>query len=566
MMRCTSNLSLFIVCFMASMPGRGDDSTLTETSSDEPSILADDEAFAREDTSPKITQKKLIRKIVVSSNPIFDESAPDAFFIHRWANYLHINTRESIILNKLNFEAGNRVTQKDLDEAQRLLRYEPYIRDAKVSLVEKGPDSDIAEEGDTLLVETWDNWSLLPTMSLSHSGGESKYSIGIKEDNLLGYGIRTRIKYKSDADRSGYKISLEAPLDSFIKHSKVAFNYQDNSDGEATQLYFNKPFYTLDTQDMYSAIYSDDLRIDTLRQNGMDINEFEQQHDFNSLMYGWRVSKSDNSRTRIITGITQDQSLFAITEKYPDSEIPQDRDFLYPWLAYEYLQDDFKVLNNVHLINYNEDFNLGWHHYFKLGLETQDTGDGSALGYHLNWKTTHGYQADAELLLLEFDGSGVFATSQEDFYKVNMMAEYFYQIDPKWTVYVKTRLSTSRNNYLDKTFALGDDTGTRGYPNNYQHGDNQWLFTTELRNYPNINLYQLAELGWAAFVDVGQAFGGPDENNEVSGPIGSIGIGARIYSSRSSYGNVAHIDLTLPFTSGVEVNSWEWRFQVRNRF
>ncbi|PHQ72726.1 MAG: hypothetical protein COB74_09605 [Shewanella sp.] len=529
-------------------------------------MLTDDEAFAREDTSPKITQKKLIRKIVVSSNPIFDESDPEAFFIHRWANYLHINTREPVILNKLNLEAGDRVTQKDLDEAQRLLRYEPYIRDAKVSLVEKASDADITEEGDTLLVETWDNWSLLPTFSLSHSGGESKYAIGIKEDNLLGYGIRTRIKYQSNADRSGYKISLEAPLDSFIKHSKVAFNYQDNSDGEAIQLYFNKPFYTLDTKDMYSAMYSDDLRVNTLRQNGMDINEFAQQDDFNSLTYGWRVSKSDNSRTRIITGITQDKSQFANTEKYPDSELPQDRDFLYPWLAYEYLQDDFKVLNNVHFIDYNEDFNLGWHHYLKFGLETQDTGNGSAFGYHLNWKTTRGYQADAELLLLEFDGSGVFATSQKDFYKINMMAEYFYQISPKWTAYVKTRLSTSKNNYLDKTFALGDDTGIRGYPNDYQHGDNQWLFTTEIRNYPNINLYQLAELGWAAFVDIGQAYGGSDENNEVSSPIGSIGIGARIYSSRSSYGSVAHIDLSLPFTSGVEVNSWEWRFQVRNRF
>lgn len=113
---------------------------------------------------------------------------------------------------------------------------------------------------------------------------------------------------------------------------------------------------------------------------------------------------------------------------------------------------------------------------------------------------------------------------------------------------------------------MGDNTGVRGYPNDYQHGDNQWLFSAEIRNYPNINLYQLAELGWAVFTDVGQASGGPDQDNETSGPIGSVGIGARIYSSRSSYGNVAHIDLTLPFTSGAEVNSWEWRFQVKTHF
>ncbi len=111
--------------------------------------------------------------------------------------------------------------------------------------------------------------------------------------------------------------------------------------------------------------------------------------------------------------------------------------------------------------------------------------------------------------------------------------------------------------------ATSDD---RGYPNDYQYGDNQWAFTAEIRNYPNINLYQLAELGWAVFTDVGHAFGGGDENNDVTSPIGSVGIGARIYSSKSSYGNVAHIDISMPFTSGVEVNSWEWRFQVKNRF
>jgi len=74
-------------------------------------------------------------------------------------------------------------------------------------------------------------------------------------------------------------------------------------------------------------------------------------------------------------------------------------------------------------------------------------------------------------------------------------------------------------------------------------------------------------LGWAAFIDVGQAFGGAMANdNEVSGPIGSVGIGARVYSSRSSYGHVAHIDFSVPFTRGDEVDGWEWRFQVKQSF
>ncbi|MEC4727446.1 hypothetical protein HWQ46_18030 [Shewanella sp. D64] len=512
-----------------------------------------------------LTEKKSLHKIIVTSHPIFDESDPDSFFIHDWANYLHINTQESTILYKLTFTEQSIVSQKDIEEAQRNLRSEPYIRDAKISFAERDPDADAPDEGEVVLVETWDNWSLLPTVSVGRSGGDSKFSIGLKEDNLLGLGIRTRIKYKSTNDRTGYKFAVKVPVDRLIEHSTIAASFHDNSDGQATQFRFDKPFYTLDTTNMYGVSYLDDFRTDTIRQNGMNINEFEHKQDYFNLQYGWRVHNTPNSRTRLIAGITRDRNEFANLDNYPDTTLPKSRNFLYPWVAYEYLQDDYKVLNNVHLINYNEDFNLGWHHYFKLGFETEDLGD-SSLGYHIDWKTTRGYQGNQDLILLSFDGIGIFSTQQKDVYQVNAMAEYFYQISPKWTAYAKSRLSTSKNNYLDKTFALGDDTGIRGYPNDYQHGDNQWLFTAELRNYPNINLYQLAELGWAAFVDVGQATGGQDAGNEISGPIGSVGIGARIYSSRSSYGNVAHIDISMPFTTGVEVNEWEWRFIVKNRF
>lgn len=63
-----------------------------------------------------------VGKILVISHPIFDESDPDTFFIHRWANFLHINTRESTVKSLLSFNEADAVTQKDLDEAQRLLR------------------------------------------------------------------------------------------------------------------------------------------------------------------------------------------------------------------------------------------------------------------------------------------------------------------------------------------------------------------------------------------------------------------------------------------------------------
>lgn len=505
-----------------------------------------------------------VSKIVVQSNPIFDESDPESFFIHRWANYLHINTTDSTIIDNLSFEVGDDISQKDMEEAQRLLRSESYIRDAKITISQKAPDAD-ATPDQTVLVETWDNWSLLPTVSLSKNGGGTKYSFGIKEDNLLGLGINTRVKYQASDDRTGYKFAFSAPVPA-IKHAIVAADFYDNSDGQATALAFYKPFYALDTKHMYGTSWVQDERTDIIRQNGVDVNEFKHNVEFANLTYGWLLTRDKEELSRVTFGLTQDSHQFENLEVYPLSELPVDRDFLYPWVGYEYLQDEFTVMNNIHLIGNNEDLNLGWHHSVKLGFETNDVADDANLGYHLNLLSSKGWQSDNHLFLIKLQGEADLATSQADFYNISLESEYFYNITDKWTAYAKAVVATSQNNYLDRTFALGDETGIRGYPNDYQHGDNQWVFTAELRNYPNVNLYQLADLGWALFTDVGQAFGGPDEFNEVNDPIGSIGIGARIYSSKSSYGNIAHIDIAKPFTNGQDVNSWEFRFQIKDHF
>ncbi|MCE9680242.1 hypothetical protein LZP69_13845 [Shewanella sp. AS1] len=504
--------------------------------------------------------------LVIVSHPIFDESASNAFFLHRWANFLHINTRPSTITNALSFDKNQSVTQKDLDEAQRILREESYIRDAKVSFTQRKTDGQTDDEvGQDILVETWDNWSLLPTFSFGRSGGDNTVSMGIKEDNLLGYGIRTRLRYQSDADRNGYKLAFRIPTDSLIRHSTLTLDFYDNSDGQAAFVDFTKPFYTLDGENMYSTRYVTDSRVDIIRQNGNNINEFNHEVDYADLEYGWLFNKADDWRSRIVVGITRDNNQFENIDLFPSAPLPKDRDFLYPWISYQYLQDDYKVLNNIYLIGKNEDLNLGWQHYFKLGIETLDT-QSNPVGYHLDWRTSRGYMSENHLLLLAIGGEGILATAQNDYFKLSTLAEYFYHISPKWTAYAKSRLSTSKNNFLDKTFALGDETGIRGFPNDYQHGNNQWLVSAELRHYPNINLYQLAELGWALFTDYGQASGGPDENNETKDPIGSFGVGARLFSSRSSYGSVAHIDFSVPFTAGDHVNSWEWRFQIKSHF
>ncbi|WP_228730369.1 ShlB/FhaC/HecB family hemolysin secretion/activation protein [Shewanella yunxiaonensis] len=503
----------------------------------------------------------VVGHIQVMTNPIFDESADNAIFLHRWANAVHINTRDSVVLERLSFKEGDVITQKQLEEAQRILRKEPYLRDAKILKVPASKSS--PNQPVNLLVETWDQWSLLPTVDWGRSGGKNRYSFGIKDDNILGLGMQTQLEYQSDENRTGYKFDFETPL-TIIKNARVAASFADNDDGKSTWLKFDKPFYTLMDTRAYGGEYLSVDRINTFRQNGEDLQEYKEGMDFAEFYWGKLLSSDGAVRQRLRFGITRDRHAFAPVPGQPLLPLPQDRDFIYPWTEWEYLQDDYRVMTNVHLINFNEDINLGWHHKLRLGLETND---GDHLGYHLNWRMNRGYADDNELLLLAMNAEGVFATAQPDYYRVSATAEYFYRFNQKWSAYSRVRMTTSRHNFRDLPLTLGDETGMRGYPNEFQYGDQLWLLTTELRNYPNINLYQLAELGWAAFIDVGQAFGGPlSDDNEISHPIGAIGVGARIYSSRSSYGNVVHIDFSLPMSNGENVNGWEWRFEVKSHF
>jgi hemolysin activation/secretion protein len=113
---------------------------------------------------------------------------------------------------------------------------------------------------------------------------------------------------------------------------------------------------------------------------------------------------------------------------------------------------------------------------------------------------------------------------------------------------------------------LGDDSGVRGYPLNYQHGERTTQFTLEARYYPHINIYKLFELGGAAFIDAGKAFGNSPVANVNTSVLASVGIGARFYSTHSSDAQVIHLDLVKPLSTDTNVNGIEFRITTKHSF
>ncbi|MGK0305094.1 MAG: outer membrane protein assembly factor BamA [Gammaproteobacteria bacterium] len=509
--------------------------------------------------------KRQIGKINITTSAIFDESDQDSMAIHTLANWMHVNTKEDVIKERLPFKEGDILDEDDLLEAERIIRSQAYIRDAKITFKQS---CNINEHAD-VEIQTWDNWSLIPTVSFGRKGGENKLSLGLKEDNVLGSGIRARVKYNSDEQRSGYQFTLKSAFP-LIPFSTVMVDFLDNDDGQRTYLEFDKPFYHFRSESMFNASYFSDEKTMDIFQNGLTRNSFDVQSHRYALATGWQLRAEDNNTTRIKIGYVDEYLLFEPNNILADADtlfLPRKRDYQYPWIGIEYLEREFKTMFDIYLINQTEDINLGWHHEFKLGFELNDVALGSDVGYHFSLVSSKGFEINDGLMLLSLAGESDFNTQNPDHFLLAGNIEYFKRYTDLLGFYARVSASASNNTLLDMPISIGDDSGVRGYPLQYQHGDHLMAGSIEARLYTDYNILKILDVGFVAFADMGKAWSGEQAKfNETDSILSSVGIGVRLYSSRSSHKSVIHMDIAKPFVTSENVDVWEWRLQIKQSF
>ncbi|WP_031569811.1 hypothetical protein [Rheinheimera texasensis] len=570
-------------------------------------------ARSKETTATTDERRIRVGQIHIRTEPIFVEDA-DAIWLHHFANWAHVTTRPDTVGRELPFAIGEEISVSDLAEAERLLRDKSYLHDAKVRL---SPTCN-ADQSYDVVVETSDNWSLLPSFGLGRSGGQNKYAFGFKEDNFLGFGVRTSVKYQSDAQRSGYEFKLEMPLSlvtgsagsDWFAHSYLTAEWTNNDDGHVQQLQLEKPFYQDDSRWMYRTEWLSDLQQTQVFHNGALENIFETDHRRVDLSAGMLWSYQDRASTRLLAGVLSEDWRFAPALLQPTLALPQDRSWAYPWVGVEYKQHDYRVLQDILFIDRAEDINLGWHHSLKAGVQSNKLQADTSLGYRLIGHSSKGFGDRQHLVLLEGGFDFIDGLQGGDLREWRFQAEDFYQLNRDFTWYNKAELTRRNRNFADLPLELGGDSGLRGYPLQYQHGISKTVLTSELRWYPRINLYKMLDLGFVAFADLGRVNGGSvadpaqlnptaiaarfalplgiDMITPMSPPppmdaiyrsnsdllrqnltdrwLGSVGVGMRIYSSKSSNNHVVHIDLSTPMTSAPGVDSWEIELNVSNRF
>lgn len=517
-------------------------------------------------------------QIIFEPQTIFDENDEGIIFLHRWANALHIDTKIITLENEASFFIDKcDKNDADLAELERHLRSRKYLKDAKVT-------SD--KEVKNITVTTWDNWSLMPTISFGRKGGISTYSIGIKDRNLLGLGINTEVGAYRNTQRSGYKLLANIPL--FQKQNTVVnLRFADNDDGEQRSLFVHKSFAGFHTKTAYHVGFNEESRNDTLFQNGQDQSVFSHDISFKKASYAWLDYNKNNSLLRYHIGITQDKHIFSTLTSEENAQlnseldgeldieldspvltttIPEDRELLYPWFAFEYIEKDFKKLTNIHLITQIEDFNHGWQLTSKFGIGNGDNENTPWTVWDMRVKKGFNLH-DKALLLLDFALENDIYQHRSSRLLLKLSSEYFYQFAPRWGFFLSNVNIASENQYLDKPVTMGGNSGLRGFPLQYQHGQNSIKVTSEVRYYPEINLFKLFDLAGVAFIDAGKAFGETTVKNIEEGWLSSAGLGLRIHSPHSGGSNsIIHIDFAFPQSENSDINSFELRIQAKKSF
>jgi len=506
-------------------------------------------------------------KADITFNPqtIFDENEEGFFFIHRWANAIHITTKQRTLENEAAFFINKcSKTMADMAELERHLRSRKYLRAAQVS-------SDIARENIT--ITTWDNWSLMPTVSFGRQGGESTYSFGIKERNLAGLGVDAEIETYRNSQRKGYKLRTIIPLFS-QKNIDLKLHFADNDDGTQQAIFLQKHFASFYTDNAYMIGFDEESRNDTIYQNNNKLAIFSHDLNYKNAEYSWLGFNHKNALARYHVGFTHEQHKFYYAENANDNPnsllLPQDRDFIYPWIAFDYIEKDFKKLTNIHLISQIEDFNYGWQFSSRIGLSDGKKENNAWALFQA--KIHKGFELhDNALVLLNIELSGDIYHQREDRLLLNIDTEYFYNFNDNWGYYFNNTNIISNNQYLDQLVSVGGDSGLRGFPLEYQHGEHSVKFTNEIRYYPKINLLKLFDLAGAAFLDTARTFGQIEvqgvENNTEDGWLYSVGMGARFYSPHSA-GNqqVIHVDFAFPQSNNPNIDTFEIRIEAKQSF
>lgn len=502
-----------------------------------------------------------IGEITIVRQNVFDTSLrredKSAF---RAANRLHRLTREHAVRRLLLFAPGDPYSARLLAETARLLRAQPYLRDAEVRPVRH------ANGRVDIEVVTRDAWTFNPGISGGRSGGSSNYSLELEEGNLAGTGAAIAISHDSDSERRENELAYRHDHQ-FGDWRGVEARVRDNSDGSGWALALRTPFYALDQRRAWGVSADKLTLVESLYSRGEEVAKYRQRNDDLDAWWGWSAGLRGDRVRRYSVGLRDHRREFLPSlDPAMAGPLPEDRHLVGPWIGVESIRDEWAVLSNHDLIGLREDALLGLRWAARLGrADTALGGDRDA--WWLEAEASRGFPLAARSLLrLDARLDGRIEDGRARNARLGGRARYYRETGERRLFFATLEGSHGHELDLDGRPTLGGDNGLRGYPERWAGGESMARLSLEQRYFTDWYPGQLFRVGGAVFMDVGRTWGDDGLGTPNPGLMADVGVGLRLGNTRSSFARVIHVDLAFPLDGDSGLKDVELVIEARREF
>jgi hypothetical protein len=481
-----------------------------------------------------------------------------ALFPWRTLNRLHINTREGVIERQLLFAEGERLDPNLMRETRRNLRALDLFRDERIecTLLEPGK-----VRVDVYLRE---NWSLIPIFRIQGVDTAQAVTVGVTEQNLLGWGKDLSLWYRKGAekgntiieDTGGIRYTDPNILGSWYQFSSTI---QDLETGEFLQAIAGHPFYSLETP-WSASVYAEHYRRKRrLIRNGQIAAEFEQQDNTGGIDFSYALTRGPPVVHRLgpFYEYTQERvrDFRIVAEEGQDLDRPPDDTTSALGIAYRRLGVNYIIEERISKFDRREDFNIANDLGLSLAFSAEMLGaDEDEWLFSISDVQGHSFRK-GHFLFVSASGEGMLGGDRVRNGVFSVGYDHYLQdtfLD--WGPFLHTlhwlgSFGYGTNLDPDRLLGLGYPNGLRGYDRSAFTGDKRLLLSLEDRIFLSRNLFGLVALGFLVFFDSGYVWD-VGESMDLSDLRYGTGVGLRIALPAVAGSSILQLNWGFPLGSG----------------
>ena len=486
---------------------------------------------------PEVPPGTPIVAIRIVRHDIFDlDNAETSSWPYRWANALHVLTRERFIRGILLFRVGDKVDPAILAESERLLRATEFLSPVYIT-------AHPAPGGAEVVVDTHDQWTTLVGVSFGLFGKRTHFGASLSEQNFLGMGKELNVSFDRDQERTTTSFNYKDPL--FLgTRWLLRLDHADSSDGKANGIQLNYPFFALATPRAGGFSWLKGNQTDYLYSLGDQVvSGFTHQQDY-VLWGGVRLPGGGAGANRLTAGVFYRDVSYS-DWKWQDGTpypTPEGRTMAGPQVGFERQSGRWALAQGFRGWQAQEDLPLGPNWSATVGFSYPAFG-GDERRLPLAGQFNASWLSGAQYSWLSLAAEGRAEEGRLD----NAIAHLVVGTARLGPAGLRARFAMDLGQNLDGDvqLPLGADTGLRGWQPDYFDGTSRAVTNVEWRHQIGGELWHIAIFGVSAFVDVGQTWK-PRLGPSTEGWRKDAGVGVLIESTRASKLRIIRIEAAWP--------------------